>query len=75
MMSTTFKVVRIAPNLGDIEKIGGEIPHPSGMISVDYKRTGRKVKATITLPEGVYGEFIWQGKSAKIKSGINNVTI
>ncbi|MBO0353456.1 alpha-L-rhamnosidase N-terminal domain-containing protein [Muricauda ruestringensis] len=73
--SPNFKTVRIAPNLGNIEKIGGEIPHPSGMISVDYKRTGRKVKATITLPEGVYGEFIWRGKSTKIKSGTNNFTI
>jgi hypothetical protein len=73
--SPNFKTVRIAPNLGDIEKIGGEMPHPAGMISVDYKKTGRKLKAAITLPEGVYGEFIWQGKSTKIKSGTNNFTI
>ncbi|NDV17469.1 hypothetical protein GO009_15720 [Muricauda sp. TY007] len=59
----------------DIKKIGGEMPHPAGMISVDYKKLGKKLEATITLQDGVIGELVWQGKNTMIKSGTNTFNL
>ncbi|WP_041327265.1 family 78 glycoside hydrolase catalytic domain [Robiginitalea biformata] len=70
-----FKQVRIAPNLGDIDEIGGEMPHPEGSISVDYKRSGQALEATVTLPAGLTGEFHWNGKVRALQSGRNNFSI
>lgn len=73
--SPNFKTVRIAPNLGDIKKIGGEMPHPAGMISVDYKMSGKKLQATINLPDGVDGEFVWNGQVNTLSAGENKINL
>ncbi|SDR01556.1 alpha-L-rhamnosidase-related protein [Flagellimonas zhangzhouensis] len=73
--SPNFKTVRIAPNLGDIKKIGGEMPHPAGMISVDYKMSGKKLQATINLPSGVDGEFVWNGQVNALSAGENKINL
>ena len=30
---------------------------------------GAKVSGSVVLPEGVYGEFIWQGENRPLSSG------
>lgn len=71
--SPNFKTVRIAPKLGEIKKIGGEMPHPSGIISVDYQRDGKNLSATLVLPQGTSGEFLWNGTTHVLKSGKNEL--
>ena len=66
-----FKTVRIEPHLGDIERISGEMPHPEGIISVNYD-TRKKKQAEIILPQKTTGVFIWKGTRYELKSG-NNV--
>ena len=66
-----FSVVKIEPHLGLIDKIGGEIPHPRGNISVTYDRSDGRLKAEITLPESTTGVFIWKGESYDLKEGHN----
>lgn len=63
-----FQRVRIEPHLGTIKKIGGEMPHPKGTIKVAYDKN-----ATITLPDGVTGAFVWKGKTTELKSGENKI--
>lgn len=70
-----FKAVKIEPNLGEIKDISGEIPHPSGMISVTYKRSGNKLKASISLPEKVTGEFVWNGQTTPLQPGANELSL
>lgn len=70
-----FDKVRIEPHLGELEKIGGTMPHPHGAITVAYEKTSKGLKATITLPENVDGEFIYQGKSLHLKGGKNELTL
>ncbi|MCP9746766.1 alpha-L-rhamnosidase N-terminal domain-containing protein [Lacihabitans sp. CS3-21] len=67
-----FKAVKIEPHLGDIQTIKGEMPHPDGIIKVDYKLVNNKLKAIIELPKVTKGRFIWQGKTYPLKGGINN---
>lgn len=74
--SPAFKTVSITPHLGEIMKIGGRIPHPDGTVNVEYERTGKDgIKAEITLPDGVTGTFIWNGKHKTLKSGMNNIKL
>ena len=70
-----FKAVRIEPHLGDIRTIGGEMPHPDGKISVKYDYNGRKLKAEITLPNNIEGDFVWNGTTHKLKGGKNELSL
>ena len=65
-----FKKVRIAPSLCGLEEVSGSIPHPAGDVSVSYKEDGRgRLTATVSLPDGVDGTFVWKGKSRRLHSG------
>jgi len=70
-----FKSVRIEPNLGDIETINGEMPHPDGTIAVDYDNSGRRLRVNITLPDNVDGVFIWNGEERELEGGRNSFRI
>ena len=69
-----FAQVRIQPALGSISRIGGTMPHPRGEISVDYEN-GRRLKADITLPDGVSGTFVWKGKTRRLHPGHNHLEL
>ena len=68
-----FAKVKIEPHLGEITEIGGRMPHPSGMIEVSYKVKKGSVKASVTLPAGVEGTFVWAGKEYPLKGGANTI--
>ncbi len=68
-----FEKVRIEPHLGSIEKISGEMPHPDGKISVAYDHSGDRLKAEISLPDGIAGILIWKGRSYDLKGGLNKI--
>jgi hypothetical protein len=65
-----FKSVRIEPHLGPLTWVEGKMPHPLGEIKVRFERIGKTgVKGSITLPEGLKGKFLWNGKSIPLKPG------
>jgi hypothetical protein len=66
-----FQRVRIRPFLGKLERVSGSIPHPRGEISVTLERTGIRLRAEITLPAGVSGEFSWKGTERPLVPGWN----
>lgn len=70
-----FKKVKIEPHLGTMKKINGEMPHPDGKIAVDYDNSGNGFKAVISLPVGITGSFVWDGKSYELKSGDNHIAL
>lgn len=70
-----FSKVKIEPHLGEITNIGGEVPHPQGKISVNYKTEKNKMKVAIDLPKTVTGTFVWKGKSMPLKAGANQFTL
>lgn len=68
--SPGFKTIRIAPSFGDLKKVSGTIPHPSGNITASYQFNGKgKGTACLVLPEGTTGTFIWKGKEYPLVSG------
>jgi hypothetical protein len=69
-----FKTVKIEPHLGPLQEVNGRMPHPLGDIQVALKRKGKNgVTATIFLPEGLTGKFLWNGESVNLKSGKQTV--
>lgn len=69
-----FATVRIAPQLGALQWINARMPHPRGEIVVALRRYGsNSVQGEVTLPEGVTGKFVWQGKTVTLKSGKQSV--
>ena len=67
-----FSKVRIEPHLGDLKKISGAMPHPKGNVAAKYTKAGNGWNIEITLPEGVTGSLVWEGKSYPLKGGDNS---
>jgi alpha-L-rhamnosidase len=70
-----FAHVRITPHLAGIKQIGGQMPHPKGMISVSYRHKGNKLEAVVTLPEGVTGTIVWNRQEKTVHGGTQTVTL
>ena len=67
-----FKKVRISPSLPDLRKdYSATVPHPSGAIQVNYWLSSKSPRARVSLPEGVEGTFLWEGKEIGLRSGEN----
>ena len=64
-----FAKVRIAPNLGSLTSLDVSMPAPQGAVETIYRKSANGVDATITLPAGLPGSFVWKGKSYPLKSG------
>ncbi|MDR2499210.1 MAG: alpha-L-rhamnosidase N-terminal domain-containing protein [Tannerellaceae bacterium] len=67
-----FRKIRIAPSLGNLKEVSGTMPHPSGSISASYliDKNGA-LQATLTLPKGTSGVFVWKGKEYPLNEGSN----
>lgn len=74
--SAGFHTVRIEPFLGPLERADGRIPSPAGDIEVRLTRiAGDRVQATITLPPGLRGEFVWPGRRVPLRPGRQELTL
>ena len=71
-----FKRVRIAPHPGRLKKIAAVFPHPGGKIACTLeKRGGTGISGEITLPENLYGEFIWHGRKIDLHPGKQQINL
>lgn len=66
-----FERVKIEPHLGSIKKIGGEMPHPQGKVTVSYAKEDGEWNIEIALPEQTTGSFIWRGETRELHGGVN----
>lgn len=73
--SPGFKTVRIEPFLGTLQWAEGKMPHPDGVIAVRFERQGKQLSGIVTLPDGVTGSLVWQGKTVVLKGGENKVVL
>jgi alpha-L-rhamnosidase len=70
-----FAKVKIAPHLGAMTSVGGEMPHPNGKVKVRYKLNKQKWYINISLPAATDGKFVWKSKIYPLKPGVNVLTI
>ena len=74
--SPGFRTVSISPALGTLQRAEGRVPHPSGDIEVHLLREGEQgLRADITLPRGLSGELLWQGKRRGLHEGRQVVVV
>jgi hypothetical protein len=72
--SSRFRSVNIAPALGPLRTASGRVPHPRGDIDVALTRIGAAgLEAEVTLPAGVTGRFVWNGRSTPLHAGKQTV--
>jgi alpha-L-rhamnosidase len=65
--SPGFHTVRIAPSLGSLRRVHARMPHPLGEIELSLERTGpSELTGRVTLPEGLTGVFVWDGREMPI---------
>ena len=71
-----FTEIRISPALGDLKDVSGKIPHPAGFIAASYQvnKKGR-LTATLSLPAGAKGVFVWKGQEYPLAAGEQVLTI
>jgi len=71
-----FERVRIAPQLGKLKMIAAEFPHHDGNIACRLEKTGGEgISGEITLPDGLYGEFIWHGRKIELRPGKQQINL
>lgn len=73
--SPGFATVRIEPHLGPLQRAAAKMPHPRGEITVTLRREGTGLRAEVTLPEGVTGEFTWGGKTVALHAGSQGLSL
>lgn len=66
-----FSKIKVEPHLGNMKTASGEIPHPNGVVAVDYQLNGSKWSINISLPVKTDGIFVWKEHSYPLKSGKN----
>jgi len=66
-----FGSVIINPAFGPLKNVEGKlfIPEYNDYIEIDLDRDGNSVSGTISLPEGLSGNFVWKDQSYPLKSG------
>jgi hypothetical protein len=73
--SPGFKEIEISPNLGPLEWVKGIMPHPNGLIEVEFAKVKPEgLKAVITLPDELTGWFLWKDKKVKLQEGKQIIT-
>ena len=72
--SAGFNKIIISPSLGELKNVSGSIPHPLGTVSAAYK-VGSKLEATLSLPQGTTGTFLWHGRSYDLHAGSQTLTL
>ncbi|RWY48579.1 alpha-L-rhamnosidase-related protein [Mucilaginibacter gilvus] len=70
-----FRKIKIEPRLGKMENASGEIPHPNGIVAVNYAKSGGHWAINISLPMRTDGVLVWKGKSYPLKGGKNLLRI
>lgn len=68
-----FKAVRIAPQPGGLKRIASKTPHPKGFVELNLTFEGDKVRGSVTLPQGVPGEFVWRNTRLPLKPGTQEI--
>ena len=71
-----YRRFRLAPQMGALKKINASFETKYGRIAVQLDRGGKKIKASLTVPEGTQCEVrLYNGKMATLEAGIHEVTL
>ena len=69
-----YATVRIEPNPGTLTSFQAVVPHPKGVIQVEFRKD-RKTRVHVQLPPTVSGVLVWKGQSYALRAGDNRLTL
>ena len=58
-----------------IDRMSGSIQTPSGRVAVSYETHGDRVDFTVTIPEGISAELVFEGKAQPLSVGETRVCL
>lgn len=64
-----FKQVAIQPSPGAMEQFAASMPHPAGMITLQYNQTAEGARFSVALPKGISGTFTYKDQLQTITGG------
>jgi hypothetical protein len=73
--SPGFRTVILAPNLEALKQVSATMEHPNGEIKVEYTSRGPGVDAAVSLPRGISGALLWEGKSYPMHEGTQRLAL
>ena len=73
--SPNFGSVRIEPRPGTLQQVRAAMPTPRGLVTVELDLAAAKPNASVTLPDGLDGVFVWEGKEYPLKAGSKNISL
>ena len=63
--SPGFRSFKVCPQMGTLTEASATVDTHFGKIEVSLKRKGKKIQATLSVPEGTTAEVIWPRCSRK----------
>jgi hypothetical protein len=73
--SPRFESVLLEPHLGALKHVDATLPIPKGIVEVHYTSTSSGLDAEITLPSGVSGDLLWNGRKTPLHPGQQKLTV
>ena len=73
--SPNFKSVRIEPRPGSLKKVDATLSSPGGAITLVMDLDRKVPQATVTLPDGLVGTFIWNGSDYPLTAGKQQLSL
>jgi hypothetical protein len=73
--SPNFKSVRIEPRLGSLKHVDAALSSPSGLIALIVDIETHQTEATVTIPDGMNGTFIWNGREYPLIAGKQQLSL
>lgn len=71
-----YRRFRLAPQMGPLKKINASFETKYGRIAVQLDRIGKKIKASLVVPDGTQCEVrLHNGKVETLEAGIHKVTL
>ena len=68
-----FTEVKITPHPGPLTSINATMPHPKGSIEINYEIRKGKLIGHVVLPDGLSGEWNYDGKTMLLIAGKNRI--
>ena len=71
-----FKSIDIKPAFGNMKEINLSIPHPNGELKMSLEKDNKNgIKGTVSLPDGINGNFNWNELNLELKEGLNSIDL
>jgi hypothetical protein len=70
-----FRKLDFAPQFGELTRLEGTYPVPAGEVVFQLQKAGAGLSGSVTLPDGVSGTLVWNGKKTPLRAGRQEIRL